>query len=502
MSENMIEMREISKQFNNIWVLKNVSFKVEQAEVHTLFGENGAGKSVLMKILSGILQPDLGEIWVKGEKVPIATPLDAQQLGIRTIHQEQNLFPDLTVAENIFISRIPSVTNKAGIVQWSKMYNDCAEILKSFHFKINPRDTVKDLGPGERQMVEIAKALAYKSSVIIMDEPTGSLTDIEIENLFGIIGQLKQKGISVIYISHRIEEVLKISDRITIIRDGEIIETNRVKGMNRESLINLSAGKDVKERYPKLPVIKGRVFFKVENLCTDRRINGISFEVRKGEVLGIAGLLGSGRTAIARAIFGMDKLSNGEIYLNGTKLHIHSPSDAIEAGIGFVSEERLTEGLIGDFNIPENITLSNPCETRGKFFLKLDKEKEVARRFIKKLVIKVPFVEEKVKNLSGGNQQKVVLSKWLFSSSKLFILDEPTIGLDTGSKVEVYNIMNEIVLNGSSVILISSDLSELIGMSDRVLVIFNGRIIRELTREELSPQKILYYASGGGSTIT
>lgn len=497
MSENIVELREISKQFNDIWVLKKISFAVARAEVHTLFGENGAGKSVLMKILSGVLQPDNGEIRLRGEKVLIATPLDAQRLGIRTIHQEQNLFPDLSVAENIFISQVSRVTNRVGIINRSKMYNDCEEILESLNFHINPRDTLKDLGTGERQMVEIAKALAYKSSVIIMDEPTGSLTDPEIENLFGIIVRLKHKGISVIYISHRIDEVLKISDRVTIIRDGEIIKTDRINEVDRESMINLSTGKDVKERYPKLPVNKGRVFFKVENLRTERKINGINFEVRKGEILGIAGLLGSGRTAIARAIFGLDKLQDGEIYLHGTRLKINSPGDAIRAGIGFVSEERLTEGLIEDFNIPENINLSNAGEIRSRLLLRLEKEKDVARKFVKKLVIKTAFLEQKVKNLSGGNQQKVVISKWLFTGSKLFILDEPTIGLDTGSKVEVYNIMNEIVLNGSSIILISSDLAELVGMCDRVLVIYNGRIIKELNRGECSPQKILYYASGG-----
>lgn len=496
MSGNIIEMRGISKQFNHIWVLKDVSFNVKQGEVHTLYGENGAGKSVLIKLLSGILQPDSGEILFSGENVELNTPADAQALGISTIHQEQNLLPDLTVAENMFISNISLVTNKFRIVKRKKMFEQCSEILKSLNFNIDPGKTLKYLSAGERKMVEIAKSLVCKSNVLIMDEPTNSLTQFEIENLFSIIKKLRDKGMSIIYISHRIDEVMKISDTLTIIRDGEIIKTDNIKNINKNSLISLSAGKDFKERYPKLPIKKGRVLFKANNLSTERKISNVSFELHKGEILGIAGLVGSGRTAVARAIFGMDKLVAGSIYLNGTKLEVKSPRDAIKAGIGYISENRLTEGLVGEFQIPENITLSNLSEVMGRVFLSKKKEWEVSKKFIKKLVVKTPFIDQKVKNLSGGNQQKVAIARWLFKESKLMIFDEPTAGLDTGSKVEVYNIMNEIVMSSAAIILISSDLSELIGMSDRILVMCDGEISGVLDRSEFNSEKVLFYASG------
>lgn len=496
MNENIVEMRGINKQFNSIPVLKDVTFSVKRGEVHSLYGENGAGKSVLMKLLSGVLKPDSGEIYVSGCKVDFNDPRDAQNLGIVTIHQEQNLFSDLAVAENMFISNLSLVTNIFNTINRKKMLEKSSEILKSLNFDIDPRRMVKDLSAGERQMVEIAKALVHESSLIIMDEPTNSLTEVEIENLFKIIRNIKSKGISVIFISHRIDELMKITDTVTIIRDGEVIITDTIKNIGRGSLISLSAGKDLKERYPKLPIQKGRLLFKVSGLSTNRKINNISFEIHKGEILGIAGLVGSGRTAVARAIFGVDKLVTGSIYLNGTRLDIRSPRDAIKAGIGYVSEERLSESLIGDFNISENITLSNIKAILNKGFLSQSKEMDIGRIFIKKLVVKTPFAEQKVKNLSGGNQQKVVISKWLFKESKLLIFDEPTYGLDTGSKVEVYNIMNEIVRNNSAIILISSDLSELIGMSDRILIMCDGSINGELSRSEFTPEKVLSFAAG------
>lgn len=496
MDENIIEMRGISKQFNNIWVLKDVTFIVKRGEVHSLYGENGAGKSVLMKLLSGVLQPDSGKIYLSGERVSLNSPNDAQMLGIRTIHQEQNLFADLSVAENMFISNVPSITGYFKLIKRSRMYEECEHILKELNFNIDPGSMLGELSIGERQMVEIAKALVCKSNVIIMDEPTSSLTEVEICKLYNIIEKLKNKGISIIFISHRMEEVLKISDSITIIRDGEIVATDTVKNMSKELLIKLSAGEDYKDRYPKLPVQRGRVLFKAFDLSTERKISNISFDVRKGEIFGIAGLVGSGRTAIARAIFGLDKLKTGAMYLNGTKLNLKSPGDAIKAGIGYISEERLSEGLVENLNIRENITLSNLKTVLASMFISFEKEKNEARKFVKKLVIKTPTIEQKAKYLSGGNQQKLAIAKWLSGESKLLIFDEPTTGLDTGSKVEVYNIMNEIVRNNSAIIMISSDLSELIGMCDKILVIYNGKIAGELNREDFTSEKILLLASG------
>jgi len=497
MSDNLIEMQGIGKQFNDVSVLKDINFQVKPGEVHTLFGENGSGKSVLMKILSGILKPDSGLIYFNGEKMNLSSYKDAQLLGIRSVFQNHLLFPDLSVAENLFLSKISGeekVTLK--LLKSDKMYLDCQKLFESLHFKLNPKQLVKDLDLWEKQLLEIAKAVSVKARVIIMDEPTNLFPNFDRENIYKIIEDLKKNGISIIFISHRVEEVLKISDRITIMRDGQIVTTGTPEELSKDLLIKLSAGADFKDRYPKLKVQKGRVLFKAEDLCMDKVINNINFTVRKGEILGIAGLVGSGRTAIAKVIFGINKLDRGQIYLNGTKLNIKSPGDAIKAGIGFISEDRLTEGLIQNFDIASNITLSNLKKARDGLFLREDKEREVAKRFIKKLVIKTPFVEQKVKNLSGGNQQKVVLSKWFFSGAKVFIFDEPTVGLDNGSKVEVYNMMNEIVLNNGAIILISSDFSELMGMSDRILGIYDGCQVLDVKREKFDLEKILYCITG------
>lgn len=496
MSENIIEMCGISKQFNDILALQNVNFQVKRGEVHALFGENGSGKTVLMKILSGILRPDSGCIKLDGEIVNVSNYQDAQVLGIRKVFQEQVLFPDLSVAENLFIAKLSTEGKKSKImVNPKKMYSECSEILEGLNFNIPPKSLVKDLALWEKQLLEIAKAVSLKSKVVIMDEPTNLLTNSEIVNIYKIIENLKKQGIAVIYISHRIEEALKVSDRISVIREGQIIKTQSTKEFSRDSLVKLSAGRSFKDRYPKLSVQKGRVFLKIKDLSVNNVVNNVSFALRKGEILGIAGLVGSGRTDIAKAIFGA-QASTGEIYLNGTKLNIKCPYDAIKAGIAFISEDRIDEGVIGNFDIPSNITLCNLNGVKNRFFLRNKKEKDAARKYIKKLVIKTPFVEQKVKNLSGGNQQKVALAKWLFSGAKIFIFDEPTLGLDTASKVEVYNIMNEIVLNNSSIILISSDLSELMGMSDRILGIYKGQVVVEMDRKEFSTEKILQHISG------
>ncbi len=497
MSGYIIEMSGISKQFNDVLVLKDVNFNVKPGEVHTLFGENGSGKSVLMKILLGVLQPDSGLVYFNSENINFSSYRDAQIAGIRSVFQDHLNFPDLSVAENLFLFKISGQSkNAARIIKSDKIYFECQTLFESLNFKLNPKQLVKELDLWEKQLLEIAKAVSVKSQVIIMDEPTNLFSNIDIENIYRIIENLKQNGISIIFISHRVEEVLRISDRITIMRDGQIVTTGTPEELSKNILIKLSAGNDSKDRYPKLAVQKGRVLFKAENLSINNLVNNISFNLRKGEVLGIAGLVGSGRTTIAKAIFGINKLSAGQMFLNGTKLNIKSPRDAIKAGIGFVSEDRLAEGLIENFDIASNITLTNLNKAKEGFFLRKDKEKNIARRYIKKLVIKTPFIEQIVKNLSGGNQQKVVLSKWLFSGVKVFIFDEPTAGLDNGSKVEVYNIMNEIALNNGAIILISSDLKELMGMSDRILGIYKGRQVLDIDREKFELEKIIYCITG------
>lgn len=497
MSEKLIEMKNISKQFHGEPVLESVDFAVKAGEIHALLGENGAGKSILMKILAGVCRPDTGEIFVDGQRVDFLEPRDAQKYGITTIYQEINLVDELTVAENIFFGQIPVKGKWVRIVDWKRVYGESKKVLETLNFNINVKTAVKNLSPGQKQMVEIAKALSRKSRIIIMDEPYTGLSENELEHFFEAIRNLKKLNISVVYISHRIEDVLRLCDAVTILREGKVVDNKRVSDIDRRNVISLMTGKELKDNYPKLNSKAGRTLLKLDSISTERGLKNVSFNLRKGEILGIAGLLGSGRTAIARAIFGIDKLLSGEISLNGNSLSIKSPEQAIKARIGYLAEDRLNNSLVSTFGIPQNITLSNLCDVKYSGIMKLKKEKDVARSFIKKFVIKTPRVEQNILSLSGGNQQKVLLSKWVYTDSTILILDEPTKGIDKSTKVELYNFMNKYVLNGSSILFISSDLQELMGMCDRIVVVYNGSVIKELDRSEFSKENILFYASGG-----
>lgn len=501
MDDIVLQMKNIRKEFPGVLALDNVHLEIKRGEVHILAGENGAGKSTLMKILAGAYKKDSGEIILKGKKVEITSPKHAQELGISMIYQELNLVPYITVAENIFLGREPMSSTIPIQIDWKQMFAKAQEILDSLHMEIDAKSIVKDLGIAKQQMVEIAKALSLNSDIIIMDEPTAALTRQEIENLFDIIKKVKKEGVSIIYISHRLEEFSEIGDRVTVMRDGRTIATLNVKDATIEELIKLMAGRELKEKFPKINVTVGKEVLKVTNLQRRGVLKDINFSVKEGEILGIAGLVGAGRTELARAIFGADRIDKGEIFIEGKKVHIAKPKDAINCGIALVPEDRKGQGLVLSMSVAHNITLATLNNFARFQSIRIRDELSAVKDYINKLKIKTPHHNQKVMNLSGGNQQKVVLAKWLLAKSKVFIFDEPTRGIDVGGKLEVYLLMNELVKNGAAIILISSELPEILGMSDRILVMCRGQITAELDRSEATQEKILYYATGGGRQI-
>ncbi len=498
MEDIILEMKGIRKQFPGVLALDNAHLDVKKGEVHILVGENGAGKSTLVKILAGAYNKDSGQIVFKGKELESLTPKKAQELGISIIYQEFNLVPYLSVAENIFLGREKMSAALPGKINWSKLYREAQIILDNLHVKISSRVLIKDLGIAQQQMVEVAKALSINSSIIIMDEPSAALTSKEIDNLFDIIRKVTKGGVSVIYISHRLEEFEQIGDRVTVMRDGRTIETLEIAKTNIDKLIKLMVGRELKEKFPKISVPIGSEVLRVSGMTRNSVIKDISFDLHEGEILGISGLMGAGRTEVARAIFGLDRIDKGDIYLKNKKVKIKSPREAIKAGIGFVTEDRKGQGLVLSLGVGSNITLASLGMFMKGLYLDLKREGMVIRDFIKKLNIRTTNIEQKAMNLSGGNQQKVVLAKWLLSKSKVFIFDEPTRGIDIGSKIEVYNLMNELVKSGAAILLISSELPEILGMSDRILVMSRGRITMELNRNEATQEKILSYATLGG----
>ena len=491
-----LEMRGIVKKFPGVLALDHVNLSVKKGECHALLGENGAGKSTLMKILSGAYQKDEGEIYFDGEKVEIHSSHDAQRLCISTIYQELNLTEQLTVAENIFMGR--QIMKNRFMVDWSRMFTEAQKLLDDLGVDIDAHTQVRNLGVAHKQMVEVAKSLSINSKVLIMDEPTAPLTNREIKTLFDTIRMLKSRGVSIIYISHRLEEVMEICDRATIMRDGCNVTELNVADTNLDEIIRYMVGRELKEKFPKIHVDKGDVRLRVEKINAGKQVKDVSFEVRGGEILGIAGLVGAGRTETARAIFGMDPKESGEIYIDGQKVEIHQPLDAIKAGIGFVTEDRKGEGLVLTMPVSQNITLATLDKFGASAHMNLGKEKDTVNEYIQSLKIKTPSPLQLARNLSGGNQQKVVLAKWLLSDSKVIIFDEPTRGIDVGAKIEVYNIINSLIQQGVAVVMISSEMPEVMGMSDRVAVMHQGEITGVFDNDEtLTQEKILYYATGG-----
>ncbi|WP_038079019.1 sugar ABC transporter ATP-binding protein [Treponema primitia] len=494
MADFILEMKHITKKFPGVVALDDVSFSVETGDVHALVGENGAGKSTLMKILNGVYFADLGDILINGRGVELGDPLHAQKEGISIIFQEFNLVSMLSVAENIFIGRL-GFGKKA--VDWKTLNQKAKELLDKLNYQLDPTEIVSNLTVAQMQMIEIAKALSFDSKIIIMDEPSSVLTDNELEKLFSIIRNLKKDGITVIYISHRLEEVFKICDKVTVLRDGKVIDTKPVSELSREQIIEKMVGRKMDQEFPKRESAIGEVVMSVKNLNRGKMVRDISFDLRKGEILGIAGLVGAGRTEVARAIFGADKKETGTIEIHGKVQNIDSPYDAKSCGIALMPEDRKLHGLLLEMPITYNISLTNFLKVKSKFgTLTNRKERSHAESFRASLQIKTPSVTQRVKFLSGGNQQKVVIAKWLFSDVDILIMDEPTRGIDVGAKYEIYLLMNRLVQQGKSVILISSELNEIIALSDRVLVMRQGKINASFEKEDITAERVLKAAIG------
>ncbi|MFT3749590.1 MAG: sugar ABC transporter ATP-binding protein [Agriterribacter sp.] len=491
-SNFLLSVEGLSKSFPGVKALDNVQLNIEKGKVHVLMGENGAGKSTLMKILIGMLEPDSGTIIFKGEQVIFSSVHEAIEAGFSMIHQELLPFPELTVAENIFMGREP-VYGWFGWINREKLYTDAKALMNKLGVTINVNRLMKTLSVAEMQMVEIAKAVANKAEVIIMDEPTSAISGREVDILFNIIYELKKEGIAIIYISHKMDEIFKIADTISVMRDGKYIATHPASRLNNKQLINLIVGRDLDNIFEKRIAAPGKPLLEVKNISGEK-FSDINFEVRQGEILGIAGLMGAGRTEIVQAIFGLDKITAGVISINGKEIKVHTPKTAIENGIGLISEDRKQTGLVLSSSVKHNISLSALKKVAPGAFLDLKKEKQVAGEQVKKFNIKTPSVNQMVNYLSGGNQQKVVIAKVLLNDPDIIIFDEPTRGIDIGAKSEIYKMINELAAKGKAIIMISSELIEVLGLSDRILVVRKGKISKELKAEEATQELIMEYA--------
>jgi ribose transport system ATP-binding protein len=494
--EVILEVENVSKSFPGVKALDNVSFNLRKGEVHALVGENGAGKSTLMKILSGVYQADEGTIRYKGQEVTFHDVTQARKAGIGIIYQELNLIPHLSVAANIFIGREP--LNQLGMLDEKKMNVDAVAVLGRLNIRLDPTTNLNRLPISKQQMVEIAKALSLNSEVLIMDEPTSALTESEIDELFAVIHTLRNRGVAIIYISHRLEELRHIVDRITIFRDGHSVSTDDFSAIGQLEIVSRMVGRTIQNKFPpKQNVPTTEKLLEVHNIVRKRILHDISFDLYRGEILGFAGLMGAGRSELGRAIFGADPIDSGEVIMNGRRLSLKSPSDAINAGIAYLSENRKEEGLAVKMQLAENITMANVMEISPHFgVLSRSREMEAAQRYVKDLGIKTPSLFQVVNNLSGGNQQKVVVGKWLFCDSKILIFDEPTRGIDVGTKYAIYELIGALAHEGRGVIMISSDLPEILGLTDRILVLHEGSLAATLTTAKTTPREVLNYAAG------
>ena len=494
-----LELRGILKRFPGVLALNGVGLDVRAGEVHALLGENGTGKSTLIKVISGVYHADAGEIRIDGRPVSIRNPHRAQALGISTIFQEFTLAPDMTVAENIFLGREPLRIPALSIVDRKEMIRRTRDVLAALDPQIDPALPVRHLGVAQQQMVEIAKALSLDARLIIMDEPTATLTSHEINRLFEAIDRLIRRGVAILYVSHRLDEVKAICDRATILRDGAYVATVPVASTGVDEMIRLMVGRDLKDKFPKIASKPGEEVLRVEQLFRRNVLHGISFSVRCGEIVGIAGLVGSKRTEMARAIFGADPVDGGRIFLHGTPVKVGTPADAIAHRIALVPEDRKRHGIFASLSVWENVVISALRQFSRKGLLDLRREKQRAREFVSSLRVATPDLDKRVLDLSGGNQQKVVIAKWLNTRAEVFLFDEPTRGIDVGGKIEVYKLMGELLAQGAAIVMISSELPEILGLSDRILVMRDGRICGEFDRADATEEKILNCALRGAA---
>jgi ABC-type sugar transport system ATPase subunit len=488
-------MRGISKEFPGVIALDHVSINVRRGEAHALVGENGAGKSTLMKILNGVYRKDAGEILIEDEEAHIDSTADAKRLGISIIYQEYNLAPTLSVMENIYLNRL---TDKAsGVIQWKQVRGKAEELLRSLDFKLDVTRRIEELTVAEMQMVEIAKALSENAKIIVMDEPSATLTERELDKLFNIIEDLKRQGITIIYISHRLEEIFRVCETVTVLRDGKEIDTLPVAGTSRESLIEKMVGRSVDNEFPRRTSNIGEVVLEAKGVSArgNIHVHDVDLVIRRGEIVGLAGLVGAGRTELARAVFGADKMTSGQISLYGKPVQIKSPTHATKEGLGLVPEDRKLQGLFLDFEIFKNITISKLGSVVKMGVIDKKSEYKAAEDFIERLSVKTPGSKQNVVYLSGGNQQKIVISKWLYADVDILIMDEPTRGVDVGAKYEIYTIMNQLASDGKSILFISSELPELLAMSDRIVVMHDGRVKGELTsKDEMTAERVMELA--------
>lgn len=494
MGEVILTMKGIDKSFPGVHALDHVDLEVKKGEVHALMGENGAGKSTLMKVLTGIYVKDAGTITYEGKEVEFANPREAQEAGIVIVHQELNMMNHLTVAQNIFIGR---EVMSGRLIHDKKMNEKAAELFQKLNIDIDPTEKMGNLTVGKQQMCEIAKAISHDAKVIIFDEPTAALTESEIAELFKVIRDLRKKELGIVYISHRMDEIKVITDRVTVMRDGSYVGTLITESCTKDDIINMMVGRVIYEEpktksnvAPDAPVV-----LKVEHLNAGKMVRDVSFELRKGEILGFSGLMGAGRTETARALFGADPKESGDIYVNGRKVDIKNPMDAVKCGIGYLSEDRKRYGVVIQKTVAENSTLAALDEYIKGMFIDKKKEGEVAQKYVDSLKTKTPSIDQLVVNLSGGNQQKVVIAKWLVRNSDILIFDEPTRGIDVGAKSEIYHLMNELAAEGKSIIMISSEMTEILRMSDRVVIMCEGRMTGELDIAEATQETIMHAAT-------
>lgn len=493
MSNIILKMTGISKNFAGVQALREVDFDLRPGEVHALLGENGAGKSTLIKVITGVHQPNSGAIYLNDAPVRLANPREAQRYGIAAIYQEPSLFPDLDIAENIFVGRQP--TRLGGKVAWNRMYREAAKLLRDLGVSLDPKTKARNLSVAQQQMVEIARALSVQAKILIMDEPTSSLTPAEVEELFRIVRQLRQAGAAIVFISHRLEELFEVADRVTVLRDGAFVGSKPMSEVTTDMLIQMMVGRTLADLFPKRTVEMGEIALQVEGLTRPGLFYDISFELRKGEIVGLAGLVGAGRTDVARAIFGIAPATAGMIKVDGRPVTITSPQQAMRLGLAYVPEDRQHHGLVLPMNISNNITLPLLTEFARMSWINNNQERQAAHQSASQMEVRAAGLWQKVRELSGGNQQKVVLAKWLATRPRILIMDEPTRGIDVGTKAAVHGLMSQLAAEGMAILMISSELPEILGMSDRILVMREGHLMAQFQRAEATQEKIMRAAT-------